>query len=87
MTHQVEAEQLELLRRRVQYPDDRWFAYENQALDSSNRGEVQYLLVGKERTHKVPPAHMPDTSRGLGWKWQSLGEVDLETGCVKETPK
>lgn len=72
------------MRKRVQYVDDAWFAYENQALDSSSRGEVQYLLVGKERTHKVPPPHMPDTAHGVGWKWQQLGQVNLETGLVEE---
>lgn len=66
------------MRKMLQYEDDRWAVYQNVALDSSTRGELQYLLVGKNRTHKKPPPHMPDTSRGLGWKWNFIGWVDVE---------
>lgn len=87
MTHKVEADQLELLRSRVRYHDDIWFGYENQVMDSSTRGELQFLLVGTARTHKTPPNCMPDTSMGTGWKWRLIGSVNLRTGAVTPMEK
>ena len=89
MIHKVGTEQLELMRSKVGYLTDAWYdysdvwyAYENQAMDSSTRGEMQFLLVGPDRTHKTPPPHMPDTNMGPGWKWRLIGSVSLETGKV-----
>lgn len=81
-THVLADDQLEFCCNGVR-EGDAWFAYENQVLDSSALGTVQYLLVGPTRTHKTPPPQLGDGKHGLGWKWRLLGKVDLTTGKVK----
>jgi hypothetical protein len=60
----------------------RWAAYQNQCMDSTNFGHLQFLAVGPENTYKEKPKHYPDTQYGLGWRYLFAGWVDLETGEV-----
>lgn len=66
------------------FPDTRWAAYQNMAMDSANRGHLQFLAVGPQNTFKEPPRQYPDTQFGLGWKYKFVGWVNLETGAVEE---
>lgn len=60
-----------------------WAAYQNVAMDSSNRGHLQFLQYGEGRTYKVPPEQYPsDTAYGLGWRYRHVGYVDLASGTV-----
>lgn len=60
-----------------------WYAYQNRALDSASLGHLQFLKVGPTCTYKEPPARMPDTQAGLGWRYILVGMVDLESGDIK----
>ena len=61
-----------------------WAAYENQALDSTNAGHLQFLKVGEGCTFKDPPLQYPkDTEHGMGWRYRYIGRVNLETGEVE----
>lgn len=60
-----------------------WACYENQAFDSAGAGQRQYLKFGPDCTFKEPPAHAPDTSCGLGWRYVLIGVVDLKAGEVR----
>lgn len=62
----------------------RWAAYQNQVMDSSMFGHLQFIKVGPDCTFKEPPEHMPDTKVGLGWKYCFVGWVNTETGEIKE---
>lgn len=62
--------------------DTRWAAYQNQAMDSTSAGHLQFLAVGPKNTFKEPPKQYPDTGYGAGWKYQFVGWVNLETGDV-----
>ena len=68
------------------YPDTRWAAYQNMAMDSQNLGHLQFLAVGPQNTCKEPTRSYPaDTpAGGCGWKYQFIGWVDLDTGEIKE---
>lgn len=66
------------------YPEARWAAYQNMALDSASCGHIQFLAIGPTNTYKHPPERMPDTQAGTGWKYCFLGWVDLMTGDIKE---
>jgi hypothetical protein len=66
------------------YEDTRWAAYQNKALDSASAGHLQFLAVGPKNTLKEAPKQAPDTQHGLGWKYQFVGWVNLETGDVQE---
>ena len=59
-----------------------WAAYQNVALDSIGLGHLQFLQYGPERTFETPPASMPDTQAGVGWKYRHVGFVDLASGEV-----
>ena len=67
------------------HEDTRWAAYQNQAMDSSSLGHLQFLAVGPKNTFKEPPKQCPDT-RYVGWKYRFTGWVDLETGEVSNAP-
>ena len=63
----------------------RWAAYQNQALDSVNAGQLQFLLVGLGRTYSAPPEQYPaETVAGMGWRYRFVGYVNLETGLVEK---
>lgn len=76
----VERESLETMRVR----GGSWAAYENIALDSSTVGHRQYLKFGPGCTYAEAPEHAPDGAHGPGWKYRSIGIVDLETGLIEE---
>ncbi len=61
----------------------RWAAYENQAMDSSNAGHMQFLRFGPACTYAQPPSAYPaDTVHGMGWRYVLIGEVGLNSGVV-----
>lgn len=66
------------------YKDTRWAAYQNHDMNSGHFGHLQFLAVGPQNTFKEPPARMPDTDVGLGWRYLFVGWVDLNTGEVCE---
>ncbi len=78
----VEEETLETLRSRTLLEGDQWAVYQNEALDSSNRGHVVCLLVGPTRTHQTPPPHLPDGAHGPGWKYTYQGPLDLQNNAL-----
>jgi hypothetical protein len=59
-----------------------WAAYQNVAMDSAGLGLVQFIKYGPGCTHETPPAHCPDTSAGLGWKFVHVGFADLTAGII-----
>lgn len=61
-----------------------WYAYQSMDMSSRTLGDLQFLQVGPERTHKTPPARMPDTQAGLGWRFLLVGKVNLEAGTIEE---
>jgi hypothetical protein len=65
------------------FPDTRWAAYENHALDSATAGELRFLAVGPQNTHQVAPDRYPDTQLGVGWRFVHIGWVDLGTGTIE----
>jgi hypothetical protein len=73
------------------YPDARFAAYQNMALDSALCGHMQFLAIGPTNTYKEPPPHYPDgvgAGTLMGWRYLFVGWVDLETGEVKhDSPK
>lgn len=77
---EIEDESLAQMRER----GGRWAVYQNHDLGSSQVGHIQFLQYGPERTHKAPPAHMPDSASGLGWRYLFVGYVDLPAGRVVE---
>jgi hypothetical protein len=84
-TQKVSQGVLEMLQTASKaYPEARWSAYQNVALDSDSCGHIQFLAIGPTNTYKHPPKHMPDTKAGLGWKYQFIGWIDLMTGEIKE---
>ena len=61
-----------------------WAAYQNQALDSANVGHMQFLKFGEECTYETPPKIYPvDTAHGMGWRYQLVGVMNLDTGEVE----
>jgi len=65
-TDRVEAEALAQMKAR-DYPETRWAAYQNEALDSGLGSHLQFLAVGPRNTHQEAPEQYPaDTSAGLG---------------------
>lgn len=66
-------------------PSTRWAAYQNVALDSYALGDLRFLATGPDHTYKKPPERYPDTPQlGVGWKFQFVGLVNLDTGLVEE---
>lgn len=85
METKAEPEALEQMKGSpYNYDDTRWAAYQNQAMDSSSAGHLQFLAVGPKNTLKEAPEQAPDTQHGTGWKYRFVGWVDLETGVVDE---
>lgn len=76
---QVHEEALAAMRER----GGSWAVYENQALDSSNAGHLQFLKYGPGCTYAEPPPQYPlDTVHGMGWRYRRIGTVDVETGKI-----
>jgi hypothetical protein len=63
-----------------------WFAYQSHDMSSRTLGDLQFLQCGPSRTYSEPPARMPDTEHGLGWRYLLVGKVNLETGEIAGTP-
>jgi hypothetical protein len=77
----ISTEALQQMRERAT-PSDKWWAYQNQALDSAGLGHLQFLQVGPDRTFKEAPERMPDSQHSIGWRYLRVGVVDLETGKI-----
>lgn len=78
----IDPETLDVLRKRAREKTS-WAAYQNVALDSSNAGHIQLLMVGEGCTYSTPPAQYPaDTAHGAGWRYKLTSTVNLETGVV-----
>ena len=69
------------------YPDTRWVAYENHALDSGSCGELRFLAVGPHNTYQDAPDRYPDSHLGVGWRYVRIGWVDLKTGAIEANVK
>ena len=59
-----------------------WFAYQSHDMSSRTLGDLQFLQYGPGRTYSEPPARMPNTQRGLGWRYLLVGRVNLESGVI-----
>ncbi len=63
-----------------------WAAYQNAALDSSNRGHLKFLRYGKDCTFEAPPKpQLPDTAAEINWPYQFVGLVNLDTGELERS--
>ena len=81
-------EALEVMRGSpYNFPDTRWAAYENHALDSATCGELRFLAVGPRNTYHEAPNCYPDSALGIGWKFLHIGWVDLERGTIEADPQ
>lgn len=67
----------------LHFDSTRWAVYENQALDSANVGHLQFLAIGPRNTFQKPPDRLPDTQKGIGWRYWFIGWVDLTSGEIK----
>jgi hypothetical protein len=68
----------------MRHAQGRWAAYQNVAFDSDSMGHMQFLKFGAECTYETPPKTYPvDTAHGAGWRYQFIGEVNLNTGFVE----
>jgi hypothetical protein len=65
-------------------PGRAWFVHQNHALDSANLGNLKFLCCGLGCTFVEPPARMPDSHLGIGWRYLLVGKVDLEAGEIAE---
>jgi hypothetical protein len=81
---EISVEALKTMRERA-LSQDKWYAYQNHAMDSTGLGGLQFLQIGPGRTFTTPPARMPDTIHAIGWKFLLVGFVNLETGQMEET--
>lgn len=63
---------------------EHWAAYQNHDMGHSELGHTVYLAYGEGRVFKAPPKTYPDTANIIGWRYQLVGTVDLETGTIKE---
>lgn len=65
----------------------RWAAFQNHAMDSNQLGHLRFIKFGPgctfESADALPERH-PDTGDCIGWRYLLVGEVDLDTGAVKE---
>ncbi len=68
----------------VDYPEARWAAYQNHAMDSAGLGHLRCMAIGPECTFKEAPERHPDTQEVIGWRYLFVGWADLETGMVVE---
>ena len=64
-------------------PGASWYAYENQAFDSSSFGSVKYLQCGDGCTIAEPPATLAGMSCAVAWAYVLVGTVDTDTGVVR----
>ena len=71
-----------LVTSEANHEDTTWHAYENHDIGHSHAGEIQFLAVGKSNTIKEPPARLPDSGLGLGWRYQYVGMVDIIEGVI-----
>jgi hypothetical protein len=62
-----------------------WFAFQSRDMSSRTLGDLQFLQCGPGRTYLEPPARMPDTKHGIGWRYLLVGKVNLETGEIQGT--
>jgi hypothetical protein len=78
----INPEALETMR----YRGGEWWAFQSHDMSSRTLGDLQFLQCGSGRTYSEPPARMPGTEHGLGWRYLLVGKVNLETLEIVETP-
>lgn len=64
------------------HPTTRWAVYVNVAMDSTGLGDLCCLAVGKDNTYDSPPASLPHSPNGPGWKYRFIGWANLGSGVV-----
>ena len=81
MKHEISPETLEQLRELK----GNWAAYCNMDMGHPQLGHLKFLKHGESCTFAEPPkTRLPDGPDGaINWRYQYVGEVDLETGEVK----
>ena len=57
-----------------------FYAYQNQAMDSSGLGRLKFLLCGEGCTFDMPPGKMPDTATEINWMYQLVNDAPLPIG-------
>jgi len=82
----IHPDALAIMRRRDRSGAS-WYAYRNEAFDSSTFGHLIYLQCGEGCSFPEPPKRAPDGEYGIGWKYLPAGKVDLETGSIIELAK
>lgn len=78
MEYDIHPEPLAAMRER----GGKWAAYCNMDIGSSALGHFKYLCHGKGCTFEKPPKQLPDTPSEINWRYQYVGEVNLESGEV-----
>ena len=77
----IGAEALEQMRER----GGKWACYQSHDMSSITLGNLRFLQFGGDNnTFAVPPQTYPDTQFGLGWRFQLVGTVNLQTGKIEE---
>jgi len=81
MKHQPAPEALEQMRER----GGNWAAYCNMDLGHPDAGHLKFIKWGEGCTLEAPPKpRLPDFPNAINWRYQYVGEVNLETGEVVE---
>jgi len=84
MKHAPEPESLKQMRER----GGSWAAYCNMDLGHPELGHLKFIKWGKGCTFAEPPKpQLPDFPTAINWRYQYVGEVNLETGEVEEHGK
>lgn len=76
--YEVHTEALDAMRGR----GGKWAAYCNMNWGGGGLGHLQFLRHGDGCTFEQAPKQLPDTLTALNWRYQYVGEVNLETGEV-----
>jgi hypothetical protein len=66
------------------FEDTKWIAFQNHDLGHYDIGHLMFLAVGSKNTFTTVPQRMPDSQLGIGWRYVPVGQVDLNTGEIKE---
>lgn len=78
--HEIDPEALEQMKER----GGNWAAYCNMDMGHPNLGHLKFIKWGEGCTlSEAPKPRLPDFPNAINWRYQYVGEVDLETGEVK----
>lgn len=77
--HTVAPESLEHMKKQ----GGNWAAYCNMDLGHPDLGHLKFIKWGEDCTlAEAPKPKLPDFPNTINWRYQYVGEVDLETGEV-----